>query len=51
MYIPDEDKQNYSFCTLNLVVKTFGHSTNKPTKPNSIQVPKVVKPTNKKALS
>ncbi len=29
MYIPNNNKQNYFFCRLQLVVKTFGHSTNK----------------------
>ena len=52
MYIPDEDIQNYPFGRLQKVVETFERSTNEPqpTNPNSIQVPKVVKPTNKKAL-
>ena len=27
IYIPNDDTQNYPFCRLNLVVKTFGHST------------------------
>ena len=27
MYIPNDNTQNYPFCILQLVVKTFGHST------------------------
>ena len=27
MYIPNDETQNYSFCRLQLVVETFGHST------------------------
>ena len=27
MYISNDDSQNYPFCRLQLVVKTFGHST------------------------
>ncbi len=26
MYIPNDDKQNYSFCRLQLLIETFGHS-------------------------
>ena len=48
IYISNDDTQNYLFCRLQLVVKTFG--LNKPTKQNSIKVPKVFKPTNKKTL-
>ncbi len=43
MYISNVDTQNTPFCRLQLVVETFGHSTNK----NSI---KVVEQTNKKTL-
>ena len=46
MYIPNNDIQNYPFCKLQLVVKTFG--LNKPTNQNFIKVPKVVESTNKK---
>ena len=28
MYIPNDDTQNYFYCRLQLVVKTFGHSNN-----------------------
>ena len=40
--------QNFPFCTLQLVVKTF--RLNEPTNQNQMKVPKVVKPTNKKTL-
>ena len=50
MYIPNGDTQNYPICRLQLVVETYGHSTNEPTNQNSIKVPKVVKPMNKKIL-
>ena len=42
MYIPNDDKQNYPFCRLQLVVGTFKH-LNKLTNQNSIKVPKVLK--------
>ena len=48
MFIPNDDIQNFSFCRLKLVVETFGHKLNEPTNKNSMKVPKVVKPTNKK---
>ena len=41
-----DSTQNYMFYKLQLVVETFGHSTNELTNQNSIKVPKVVKPTN-----
>ena len=47
MYILNDDNQNYPFCILQLVVWL---PTNEPTNENSIQVPKVVKTTNKKTL-
>ena len=46
MYTPNDDTQNYPYCSLQLVVKTFGYRTYEPTNQNSIIVPKVVKPTN-----
>ena len=46
MYIPNDNKQNYPFCRLQLVVETFGH----PGIQNSFKVPKVVKPTKTKSL-
>ena len=48
MYIPNDNKQNNAFCTLKLVVETFGQPLSQQTK-NTI-VPKVVKPTNKKRI-
>ena len=39
MYIPNNDAQNYAFCSLQLEIEMFGHS---------IKVPKNVKTTNKK---
>ena len=51
MYTPNDDSQNYPFCRLNLVVKTFEHLTYKPTNQNSVKILiKVVYPTNKKTL-
>ena len=52
MYIPIDHTQNYPFCRLlQLVVETFGLDTqlNEPTNQNSIKVPKVDKPKNKKS--
>ena len=48
--IPKDNTQNYPFCRLKLVVKTFGHSLNELANPKFIEVPKVVKLTNKKTL-
>ena len=45
MYIPNDITQNYPFCRLLLVVYT---QLNEPTNHNSIDVPKFVKPENKK---
>ena len=50
MYIPNNDTQNYPFCRLQLVVKTFGNTIKEPTNKNSKKVPKVIKPTNEKTL-
>ena len=50
MYIPNANTQNCPFYKLQLVIETFGHSTNKPTNQNSIKVPQIVMPTNKKTL-
>ena len=44
-YIPNDDTQNYPSFRLQLEVQIFGHSNQ-----NSIKVPKVVKPINKKPL-
>ena len=42
MYIPINDTQNYTFCRLQLVVETFGQSTNnEPTDQNLINKLKI----------
>ena len=51
MYIPNDDTQNYHFCRLQSVIKTFGSQLNESTNQNSIKVPKVDKLMNKKTLS
>ena len=48
MYIQNDDTQNYPFCRLQLVVDT---QLIEPTNQNSIRIPKVVEPTNKKTIS
>ena len=48
MYIPNDDTQNYPFFKLQLAIQTY--QLNKPANQNSIKVPKVVEPTNKKTL-
>ena len=50
MYIPNANTQNCPFYKLQLVIETFGHSTNKLTIKNSIKVQQIVMPTNKKTL-
>ena len=50
MYIPNNDKQNYPFCRLKLVVETLYNQLNEPNNQNQIKIPKFVKPTNKKTL-
>ena len=50
MYIHNNYAQNSLFYKLQLVIETFGHSTNKPTNQNSIKVPQIIMPTNKKTL-
>ena len=45
MYISINDTQNYTFCRLQLVVETFGQSTNN--EPTDQNVPKNVKLMNK----
>ena len=49
MYIPNDDNQNYPFCRLQL--KRLETQINEPTNQNSIEVPKLLTPTNKKTLS
>ena len=50
MFIPNDDTHNYPFCGLQLVFETFETGHNKPSNQNSLNVPKVVKLTNKKTL-
>ena len=49
MYIPNDDKIT-SVYILKIVVETLNTQINKPTNRNSVKVPKVDKPTNKKTL-
>ena len=44
MYIPNDEKQNYPFSRLKLMIEMFEHSINQPIKIH--KVPKVVNPTN-----
>ena len=50
--IPNDNTQNYPFCRLKLAVEseTFKHSTKLTNQSKFTEVPKVVKPTNKKTL-
>ena len=48
MYIPNDDTQDHPFCRLKLNLKRLNSQIDVPT--NQIQVPKVVKPTNKKSF-
>ena len=50
MYIPNNVILNYSFCRLQLMVETFGYSTDEPTNQNLMKVPKVIESTNKKTF-
>ena len=50
IYIPNDDTQNYPFPELNQWLKRLNTQLNKPTNQNTLKVPKVVKPTNKKTL-
>ena len=50
MISTNNDTQNYPFCTLQLMVETFEHSTNELTHQNSLTVLKVINSTNKKTL-
>ena len=50
MYIPNDDIQNYNFCRFQLLVEMFGHLTKSSNQSKFNQVPKVVKPTNKKTF-
>ena len=51
MYIPNDYTQNYPFYRLKFLLKRLDTQFNEPKDQNSIKVPKVVKPTNKKTLS
>ena len=50
MYFPSDDTQNKPFCRLQYFLKRLGTHLNEPTNQNSLKVPKVFKPTNKKTL-
>ena len=50
MYITNDDTLNYPLSTLQLMVAQLDTQLNKPTNQNSLKVPKVIKPTNKKKL-
>ena len=50
MYIPNVNTQNFSFCRLQLAGETYGTQSKNSTNQNSLKVPKVVEPTNKKTL-
>ena len=49
MYIHNDDTQNYP-SELQLVFENLDTQLNEPTNQNTLKVPKVVKPTNKKML-
>ena len=49
-YIPNDNTQNYPLFKLQFVVETLDTQLNEITNPNSIKVPKVVKPTYKKTF-
>ncbi len=48
MLFPNNNTQNCPFCISQLLVETLDTQLNKPTNQNSLKVPNVVKPTNKK---
>ena len=50
MYTTNDDAQNHPSCRLQLVDKWLDTLMNESTNKNSIKVPKVVKPTEKKTL-
>ena len=43
IYKPNDDTQNYPFCRLQILVKTFGHLTKETENQNSIKVPRIRK--------
>ena len=47
-YILNDDIQNYPFCIIHLRLKRLDTQLNEPTNQNSLKIPKVVNPTNKK---
>ena len=48
MYITNDYTQNYPFCRIQLLVKSLDTQIVETTNQNSIKIPKVFKPTNKK---
>ena len=50
MYIHNDDPQNYPLCRLQLELKRLDTQVNKPPNQNVMEVPKIVKPINKKTL-
>ncbi len=50
MYIPNNVEQNYPSVVYNKWLNRLDNQLNEPTNQNSIKVPTVVKPTNKKMI-
>ena len=50
MHIPIDDTQNYQFCRLQLVVETLDTQLNEPTNQNQVNIPKIIRETNRKIL-
>ena len=50
MHIPNDDTQNYLVCRLKLVVETLDTQLIEPTNKNTINVPKVFKPTKRETI-
>ena len=50
MYIPNADTQNYPYCRLKLVVKTFEHPTKRTNQSKCNKGKEEVKSTHKKTL-
>ena len=50
IYIHNDDPQNYPLCRLQLELKRLDTQVNKPPNQNVMEVPKIVKPINKKTL-
>ena len=51
VYVSNDDKQYYHCYKSKLLVEKFGHCFFNPTNQDLIKVPKVLKPTNKRAIS